>query len=86
MMIGGSCLFGVANPRVSEAINRCVDPARRATVLSTQSLLVSLLFIPLSRGMGLISAAYGMQIMLLVLAGWLGLAGVCLALWQRRKA
>jgi MFS family permease len=84
LMIGGSCLYGIANPRVSETINRHVDPARRATVLSTQSLLVSLLFIPLSRIMGLVSKAHGVQGMLLSLALWLALAGACLALYKRR--
>jgi MFS family permease len=85
MMVGGSCLFGIANPRVSEAINRHVDPARRATVLSTQSLLVSLLFIPVSRVMGLISKTGGVRLMLLALAAWLGIAGVCLLVWRRRR-
>lgn len=86
LMAGGSCIFGIAGPRVSEAINRCVDSSRRATVLSTQSLLVSLLFIPLSRVMGLVSKAHGVQPMLVALAAWLGVAGLCLAFWARRRA
>jgi Na+/melibiose symporter-like transporter len=86
LMVGGSCLYGIANPRVSEAINRHVDPTRRATVLSTQSLLVSLMFIPLSRGVGIVSRLGGVQLSLLALAAWLGLAGLCLVLlWRRRS-
>jgi len=89
LMIGGTCLYGIAAPRVSEAINRHVSSDRRATVLSTQSLLVSLMFIPVSTALGRISAAYGVQAVLVSIACWLGVAGLCLALWcysRRRRA
>lgn len=89
LMIGGTCLYGMTAPRVSEAINRHVGSDRRATILSTQSLLVSLLFIPVSTLMGRVSDAYGVQAVLVALAGWLGVAGLCLALWclkRRRNA
>jgi MFS family permease len=78
LILGGSCIWGMAMPRVSEAINRYVDSSRRATVLSTQSLCVSLLFIPISWVMGRVSQGYGVRAMLVALAGWLGIAGVSL--------
>ncbi|MDE1152306.1 MAG: MFS transporter [Micavibrio sp.] len=90
LMIGGTCLYGVAAPRVSEAINRHVDSGRRATVLSTQSLLVSLMFIPVSTILGKVSSAAGVQMALVTIACWLGVAGFSLAFWcisrRRRKA
>ena len=87
LMMGGTCIFGMASPRVNEVINRCVDSSRRATVLSTQNLTVSLFFIPLSTLMGSVSKHWGIQAVLLGLALWLCLAGVCLgALALRRKS
>ena len=87
LMMGGTCIYGMTAPRVSEAINRHVGSERRATILSTQSLLVSLLFIPVSTLLGRVSDAYGVQAVLVALACWLGIAGLCLALWclKRRR-
>ncbi len=87
LMVGGTCLYGVAAPRVSEAVNRHVDSSRRATVLSTQSLLVSLMFIPVSTVMGHISSAYGVRWVLVAIACWLGVAGLSLVSWciSRRR-
>lgn len=87
LMLGGTCIYGMTAPRVSEAINRHVGSERRATILSTQSLLVSLLFIPVSMLMGRVSDHYGVQAVLVALAGWLCVAGLCLALWclKRRR-
>lgn len=80
LMIGGSCLFGLANPRVSEAINRRVDSSRRATVLSTQGLMTSLFFVPTSLAVGAVNDHHGIGGSLLAIAGWLLVAGVCLSL------
>ena len=87
LMVGGTCLYGVAAPRVSEAVNRHVDSSRRATVLSTQSLLVSLMFIPVSAVMGQVSSAYGVRMVLVAIACWLGVAGLALVAWcfSRRR-
>lgn len=85
LMLGGTCIYGMAAPRVSEAINRHVGSERRATVLSTQNLCVSLLFIPLSWGMGEVSDAQGIGAVHLALALWLGAAGLSLALWRLRR-
>jgi MFS family permease len=85
LMIGGTCLYGIAAPRVSEAINRHVGSERRATILSTQSLMVSLLFIPLSMLVGRVSERFGVQAVLIGLAGWLSVAGLCLILYALRR-
>jgi MFS family permease len=87
LMVGGSCIYGIAQPRVSEAINRHVGSERRATILSTQSLCVSVLFIPVSWAMGKVSDAYGVQAVLVALAAWLCVAGLSLAAFgiRRRK-
>lgn len=85
LLMGGTCLYGMTAPRVSEAINRHVGSERRATILSTQSLLVSLLFIPVSTVMGKVSEAHGVQATLVALAAWLCVAGLCLALWRLRR-
>jgi MFS family permease len=85
LMVGGSCVYGIAAPRVSEAVNRNVDSSRRATVLSTQSLLTSLLFMPVSMVMGRVSEAGGVQASLVAIAGWLCVAGLCLVLWSIRR-
>jgi MFS family permease len=85
LMISGTCIYGMAQPRVSEAINRHVGSERRATVLSTQSLCVSMLFIPLSWAMGEVSERFGIGATHYGLAGWLGIAGICLAVWCHRR-
>ena len=85
LMLAGTCLYGLAAPRVSEAINRNVGSDRRATVLSTQSLITSMVFIPLSTGMGHVADSYSVTSMLAAMAGWLSVAGVCLALWCLRR-
>jgi MFS family permease len=87
LMFGGSCLYGIAMPRINEVINKNIDSSRRATVLSTQSTMVSLFFIPLSTIMGAISKHWGIQAVLVALAVWLCLAGGVLSLlaMSRRK-
>lgn len=85
LMVGGTCIYGMTAPRVSEAINRHVDSSRRATILSTQSLLVSLLFIPVSAVMGRVSEGYGVQAVLVSLVLWLCVAGVALAVFGLRR-
>lgn len=82
LMLGGSCIFGIATPRVSEAINHRIGSERRATILSTVQLLVSLMFIPVSTLIGWLSERYTITGALLGITGWLGLAGVFLALYS----
>ncbi len=85
LMVGGTCIYGIAQPRVSEAINRHVGSERRATILSTQSLCVSVLFIPVSWAMGRVSDGYGVQAVLVALAAWLCVAGLSLAAFGLRR-
>jgi len=85
LMLAGTCLYGLAAPRVSEVVNRHVGSDRRATVLSTQSLLCSLVFMPLSLLMGHVEKDGGVGNMLLAMALWLMLAGACLMLWCLRR-
>lgn len=85
LMFGGTCIFGMASPRVSEVINRNVDSARRATVISTQSLLVSVFFIPLSTLIGHLSKEGGIQQALHGIAVWLLFAGLMLAFLAARR-
>ena len=87
LMLGGSCIYGIAQPRINEVINKNIDSSRRATVLSTQSTMVSLFFIPLSTVMGAVSKHWGIQSVLLALAVWLCLTGGALSLlaMSRRK-
>ena len=85
LMIGGSCIYGTTLPRVNEAINRFVGSERRATVLSTQSLMTNLLSIPLSSVTGWISGLWGVAGSLYAIALWLLLAGFCLCGWGLRK-
>ena len=85
LMFGGSCLYGLAMPRINEVINRNIDSHRRATVLSTQSTMVSLFFIPLSTVMGAVSKEWGMQAVMLALALWLCLTGGGLSWMAMRK-
>jgi hypothetical protein len=85
LMFGGSCIFCMASPRINEVINNNVDSSRRATVLSTQSTMVSLTFIPLSAVMGVISKHWGIQAVLVAVAVWLVVAKVALEVMTVRR-
>lgn len=88
LMVGGSFLFGLSMPRVSDAINSRVDSSRRATILSTVNLLRELFFIPVAFVVGVAVTAGGVGYGLFTIAAWLSLAGLFIALWawQRAKA
>jgi hypothetical protein len=76
-------------PRINTAINSRVGPERRATILSTASLMVHLLFIPSSLIVGAVSDHGGIGAGLAWMAGQLLVLGaVGLWLWGRngRKA
>jgi hypothetical protein len=85
LMIGGSCIYGTSLPRVNEAINRLVGSERRATILSTQSVMTNLLAIPLSSVTGWVSGIWGVAGSLDAIALWLLLAGLCLCGWALRR-
>lgn len=86
LMIGGSCIFGMSMPRVSDAINRRVASDRRATILSTANLLRELFFIPLSLLVGAMSELGGVGHGLQGVAGWLVLAGIFIGAWAVLRA
>lgn len=61
LLLVGSVMWGFGWPRVQSAINMRVSSERRATILSTASLMVSLAFIPIGSAMGLAAGAWGIQ-------------------------
>lgn len=73
-------VYGFAMPRAQEAINNLVDSSRRATVLSTANLCMSLGFIPLSQMLGYTSEKTslfsGLMIYAVVLIGLAGVAKI----------
>jgi len=89
LMFGGTCLYGMAWPRVSDSLNEKVGSERRATILSTLSLLRSLMFMPTSFVLGKVSSKSGIQEALVALTLWLLFAGACclgmLALHRQKK-
>lgn len=67
LLLIGSVMWGFGWPRVQSAINIRVSSERRATILSTASLMISLAFIPIGSAMGIITGAWGIQNGLLAL-------------------
>ena len=79
-------VFGFAMPRAQEAINNLVDSSRRATVLSTANLCMSLGFIPLSQMFGFATEATSLYSGLMIYAVVLViLAGVAKFIGIKRK-
>ncbi|MGE3623340.1 MAG: MFS transporter [Bdellovibrionales bacterium] len=85
IMLGGSAVMGMVSPRVNDAINRRVGPSRRATILSTHSFMMSLLFVPASVLLGLVAGHWDIRAALIVLAAWSGVAGLGLAGWNHKR-
>jgi hypothetical protein len=75
LMIGGTCIYGTVSPRINEALNRSIGSERRATALSTVTLLSSALFICVSSVVGWVSDRWSIQAGLLALAAWLLVTG-----------
>lgn len=89
LMFGGTCVYGIISPRVNEAINRSVGSERRATALSSLSLVYHLMFIPLSYVIGWVNDIAGVRLGLLSVALWLALAGAsafAVRLWRAKAA
>lgn len=78
LLLSGSWFWGLGWPRVQAALNDCTDSSRRATVLSTCSLMIHLVFIPLSLMIGRVSDLYGAQTAVLTLCVIPGLAALSL--------
>lgn len=77
LLLVGSVMWGFGWPRVQSAINMRVSSERRATILSTASLMISLTFIPIGAGMGILSDAWGLQNALLALGLFILAGGTC---------
>jgi MFS family permease len=74
LMLGGSCIYGIMSPRVNEVINRNIGSDRRATILSTLSLLNASFFIPISAVIGWATDKGTIQIGMFALAAWMVIA------------
>ncbi len=75
LLLLGSFVFGFGKPHVENYINKRVSSARRSTIISTASLMVSLMFIPCSLLMSWVSDHAGIYTALLAQAGILGTVG-----------
>ncbi len=73
--------WGIGFPVMQDALNRRVDSARRATILSVASLMIRFVFIPLGIILGWVVDTYGIQNGLLALAGFVVVANI----WNVRK-
>ncbi len=85
LMIGGTGIYGIAMPRVNNAINTRIASDRRATILSTLNLLRELLFIPLGLIVGWAASTRGIDHALMAVAAWLAMAGIFIAAWAWMK-
>ena len=80
LLLIGSIMYGFGWPRVQSAINMRVSSERRATILSTASLMINLAFIPVGALMGVITDKWGIQDGLLALGTFI-LIGGSFSLW-----
>jgi MFS family permease len=79
----GTLTFGMGFPVVQSAINSQVGSERRATILSTASLMVHILFIPSSILLGFMEDVGSIQLSLLALAAQIvALGGIGFWLWK----
>jgi MFS family permease len=86
MFFTGTLAYGMGQPRINTAINSRVGPERRATILSTASLMVHMLFIPSSIVVGAVSEHGGINSSLFYMTMQLMvLAGAGLWLWGRKS-
>ena len=76
LLLTGSMMFGIGWPRVQAAINKRVSSARRATILSTASLMIHVVAIPLMVVIGAVEKSGGITTALLFLAGALSVGGI----------
>lgn len=67
LLLLGSMFWGMGWPRVQDTINSLADSHHRATVLSTASMMIHLLFIPLSLMLGWVSDRWGIETAILCL-------------------
>ena len=78
LLLAGSLFWGLGWPRVQDAINKRTDSHHRATVLSSASMMIHLLFIPLSLMLGWVGDRFGIETAILCLTLLPGLAAIVL--------
>lgn len=83
LMVGGSFIYGMAQPKFREAINIRVGSERRATILSTASLLQQIGFIPLGLIASYVTDKAGVSAGLYTSFIWLAVSGVFLIIWSK---
>lgn len=79
LLLAGSVFWGTGWPRVQDAINKRADSHHRATVLSSASLMIHLLFIPLSLMLGWVGDRLGIETAILCLTALPGIAAALTA-------
>lgn len=79
----GALIWGFGWPRVQETINQAVGSERRATILSTCSLMFSLAFIPMSLLLGWIEEKDSITTAMLVHGAIIATLGGALILWLK---
>ncbi|MDB5491924.1 MAG: major Facilitator Superfamily protein [Micavibrio sp.] len=88
LLLAGSTFWGLGWPRVQDALNGCVDSGRRAMVLSTCSLMIHVVFVPLSLVVGKVSMLYGAEaavLSLVVVPAFAALALLCMTIREARS-
>lgn len=75
LLLSGSLIWGFGWPRMQDAINKRVSSVRRATILSTASLMKHVLSIPLFVIIGRVGDSLGIDVGLLALAAGLIVCG-----------
>lgn len=83
-MLIGHATYGLGNPVVGEIINQRAEPERRATILSTQSLMTQLLFMAISVPYGWIADQWGIAYALQGLAALI--IGLGIPAWLMLRA
>jgi MFS family permease len=81
----GTLIWGFGWPRVQETINRAVGSERRATILSTCSLMYSLAFIPMSMLLGWIEEEHDITYAMLAHGLVVFTLGGAMIVWLRTK-
>ena len=85
LLLLGSAIWGFGWPHLQDALNKRIESARRATILSTANLMIQLTFIPASIMLGWSADHFGIGTALLILGGLIGLTGSIAATLIYRK-
>lgn len=85
LLAGGTVVFGLCWPRAQAALNRRVDSARRATILSAANMGVHLISMPLMLVTGWITDEAGIRWSLLFMAALLAAGAVAALPLVRRR-